>query len=96
MYLLFDVDNPVNLHASNYLFTTEGHILPISNRLSKLLIRLVYILLDTVIGFVTKAGKRKAFSAKIHQIHLHPLLLPSPIPGDLIISELNAYVFLHL
>lgn len=33
LYLLFDVDNPVNLHASNYLFTTEGHILPISNRL---------------------------------------------------------------
>jgi len=32
LYLLFDVDNPVNLHASNYLFTTEGHILPISNR----------------------------------------------------------------
>merc|ERR1712119_254625 len=29
----------------------------------------------------TKAGKRKAFSVKIHQIHLHPLLLPSPIPA---------------
>ena len=42
LYLLFDVDNPVNLHASNYLFTTEGHILPISNRLSQLLTRLVH------------------------------------------------------
>ena len=32
LYLLFDVDNPVNVHDSSYLFTTEGHILPISNR----------------------------------------------------------------
>jgi len=32
LYLLFDVDNPINLHSSNYLFTTEGHVLPISNR----------------------------------------------------------------
>jgi len=32
LFLLFDTDNPVNHHASNYLFTTEGHVLPISNR----------------------------------------------------------------
>merc|ERR1711942_629806 len=32
LYLLFDVDNPINVHDSSYLFTTEGHILPISNR----------------------------------------------------------------
>lgn len=29
LYLLFDVDNPVNKMASHYLFTTEGHIFPI-------------------------------------------------------------------
>ena len=91
LYLLFDVDNPVNLHASNYLFTTEGHILPISNRSSKLSTWLVYLLFDTVyIGFVTKAGKRKAFSATTHQIHLHPLLLPSPIQGSFV-TESSAY-----
>ena len=92
LYLLFDVDNPVNLHASNYLFTTEGHILPISNRSSKLSTWLVYLLFDTVyIGFVTKAGKRKAFSATTHQIHLHPLLLPSPIQGSFV-TEFSAYL----
>ena len=92
LYLLFDVDNPVNLHASNYLFTTEGHILPISNRSSKLSTWLVYLLFDTVyIGFVTKAGKRKAFSATTHQIHLHPLLLPSPIQGSFE-TEFSAYL----
>merc|ERR1712059_199255 len=32
LYLLFDVDNPVNKKDSGYLFTTEGHLLPISNR----------------------------------------------------------------
>merc|ERR1719309_1866207 len=35
LFLLFDTDNPVNLHTSNYLFTTEGHVLPISNRFRK-------------------------------------------------------------
>ncbi|KAG8191658.1 hypothetical protein JTE90_016448 [Oedothorax gibbosus] len=29
LYLLFDVDNPVNKMASHYLFTTEGHIFPL-------------------------------------------------------------------
>ena len=32
LFLLFDFDNPINHHSSNYLFTTEGHVLPISNR----------------------------------------------------------------
>jgi len=35
LFLLFDTDNPVNHHTSNYLFTTEGHVLPISNRFRK-------------------------------------------------------------
>ncbi|XP_076048501.1 ER degradation-enhancing alpha-mannosidase-like protein 1 [Oratosquilla oratoria] len=30
LYLLFDVDNPVNQHYSRYMFTTEGHLLPIA------------------------------------------------------------------
>jgi mannosidase alpha-like ER degradation enhancer 1 len=29
LYLLFDVDNPINRHAERYLFTTEGHVFPI-------------------------------------------------------------------
>lgn len=29
LYLLFDVDNPVNKMASHYVFTTEGHIFPL-------------------------------------------------------------------
>ncbi|KAH9373428.1 ER degradation-enhancing alpha-mannosidase-like protein 1 [Haemaphysalis longicornis] len=29
LYLLFDVDNPINKHFAKYVFTTEGHILPI-------------------------------------------------------------------
>ncbi|KAL1434838.1 hypothetical protein MTO96_001727 [Rhipicephalus appendiculatus] len=29
LYLLFDVDNPLNKHFAKYIFTTEGHILPI-------------------------------------------------------------------
>jgi len=33
LFLLFDVDNPVNQHFSDYLFTTEGHILPIGDML---------------------------------------------------------------
>ena len=33
LYLLFDVDNPVNKHDIKYLFTTEGHILPLSGEL---------------------------------------------------------------
>lgn len=30
LFQLFDRDNHVNKHASNYLFNTEGHIFPIS------------------------------------------------------------------
>uniref|UniRef100_A0A1I8AIE4 alpha-1,2-Mannosidase n=1 Tax=Steinernema glaseri TaxID=37863 RepID=A0A1I8AIE4_9BILA len=32
LYLLFDEDNPVNKNYSRLLFTTEGHIFPISNK----------------------------------------------------------------
>lgn len=32
LYLLFDVDNPVNINAEKYLFTTEGHVIPIKKR----------------------------------------------------------------
>lgn len=32
LYLLFDRDNPVNRHSNSYLFTTEGHLLPVSQR----------------------------------------------------------------
>lgn len=32
LFLLFDFANPINQQSSNYLFTTEGHIFPISNR----------------------------------------------------------------
>ncbi|KAE9414995.1 hypothetical protein Angca_003426 [Angiostrongylus cantonensis] len=29
LYLLFDEDNPVNIHQERLLFTTEGHIIPV-------------------------------------------------------------------
>lgn len=29
LYLLFDVENPLNRHFANYVFTTEGHVFPI-------------------------------------------------------------------
>lgn len=29
MFQLFDIDNPVNKEFSRYLFTTEGHIVPL-------------------------------------------------------------------
>jgi len=32
LYLLFDLDNPVNRNYKKYIFTTEGHILPLSQR----------------------------------------------------------------
>jgi len=32
LYLLFDLENPVNKQDSQHLFTTEGHLLPISAR----------------------------------------------------------------
>ncbi|VDM31032.1 unnamed protein product [Hydatigera taeniaeformis] len=35
LYLLFDESHPLNVHEEDYLFTTQGHILPIS-RLRKL------------------------------------------------------------
>ncbi|XP_063611642.1 ER degradation-enhancing alpha-mannosidase-like protein 1 [Penaeus indicus] len=35
LYLLFDIDNPVNLKSHQYMFTTEGHILPLGPWLRK-------------------------------------------------------------
>ena len=32
LYLLFDFENPLNKNSNNYVFTTEGHILPLSQR----------------------------------------------------------------
>lgn len=32
LYLLFDFENPVNKLAAQYIFTTEGHLFPISER----------------------------------------------------------------
>ena len=29
LYLLFDIDNPINKMGEKYLFTTEGHVFPI-------------------------------------------------------------------
>ena len=29
LYLLFDVDNPINKRGERFLFTTEGHVFPI-------------------------------------------------------------------
>ena len=29
LYLLFDIDNPINKKADQYLFTTEGHVFPL-------------------------------------------------------------------
>jgi len=33
LYLLFDVDNPLNNQFNKYVFTTEGHLLPIGERM---------------------------------------------------------------
>ncbi len=33
LYLLFDRDNPVNLMADKFIFTTEGHVLPVNQKL---------------------------------------------------------------
>jgi len=33
LYLLFDTDNPLNKDFSKFLFTTEGHLLPIGSKL---------------------------------------------------------------
>ncbi|XP_045132325.1 ER degradation-enhancing alpha-mannosidase-like protein 1 isoform X3 [Portunus trituberculatus] len=30
LYLLFDADNPINLNSGRYMFTTEGHVLPLA------------------------------------------------------------------
>ncbi|XP_047474559.1 ER degradation-enhancing alpha-mannosidase-like protein 1 [Penaeus chinensis] len=35
LFLLFDIDNPVNLKSHQYMFTTEGHILPLGPWLRK-------------------------------------------------------------
>ncbi|KAJ7068189.1 alpha mannosidase-like protein [Mycena amicta] len=35
LYLLFDEDNPLHSDDSNYVFTTEGHILSLGNELQK-------------------------------------------------------------
>ncbi|KAJ1364113.1 hypothetical protein KIN20_024127 [Parelaphostrongylus tenuis] len=32
LYLLFDEDNPVNIHQERLLFTTEGHIIPVLHK----------------------------------------------------------------
>jgi mannosidase alpha-like ER degradation enhancer 1 len=36
LYLLFDEDNPLNNDDSNYIFTTEGHIISLEQKHSKL------------------------------------------------------------
>ena len=33
LYLLFDEDNPINTNDMKYVFTTEGHVLPLSGNL---------------------------------------------------------------
>lgn len=35
LYLLFDKDNYVNRHATKYIFTTEGHIIPVLAKLRR-------------------------------------------------------------
>lgn len=35
LYLLFDTDNPVNKEFSRYIFTTEGHLLPLDMKFHK-------------------------------------------------------------
>ncbi|XP_019855099.1 PREDICTED: ER degradation-enhancing alpha-mannosidase-like protein 1 [Amphimedon queenslandica] len=35
LYLLFDTDHVINKHSANYLFTTEGHVIPISSTLHR-------------------------------------------------------------
>jgi len=32
LYLLFDEDNFLNVHSSSYIFTTEGHLIPLSDK----------------------------------------------------------------
>jgi hypothetical protein len=32
LYLLFDVDNPINRLSEKYLFTTEGHVFPVADQ----------------------------------------------------------------
>ena len=34
LYLLFDFDNPLNKKSDSYIFTTEGHIFPLSEKFS--------------------------------------------------------------
>ena len=35
LYLLFDVDNPINKRGEKFLFTTEGHVFPIGRHFWK-------------------------------------------------------------
>ena len=35
LYLLFDVDNPINKRGERFLFTTEGHVFPIGRQFWK-------------------------------------------------------------
>ena len=30
LYLLFDIDNPINTDNMKYVFSTEGHVLPLA------------------------------------------------------------------
>uniref|UniRef100_A0A0K0DLW0 alpha-1,2-Mannosidase n=1 Tax=Angiostrongylus cantonensis TaxID=6313 RepID=A0A0K0DLW0_ANGCA len=47
LYLLFDEDNPVNIHQERLLFTTEGHIIPVLQKFRLLLFFLVsYIIYE--------------------------------------------------
>ena len=32
LYLLFDTDNPINTNDMKYIFSTEGHVLPLSGK----------------------------------------------------------------
>ena len=33
LYLLFDVDNPINTDDMKYVFSTEGHVLPLAGEI---------------------------------------------------------------
>ena len=33
LYLLFDIDNPINKNGEQYIFTTEGHVFPVRDTL---------------------------------------------------------------
>ena len=37
LYLLFDVDNPINTDDMKYVFSTEGHVLPLAGEIETLM-----------------------------------------------------------